>query len=135
MKRVEPGEEEKYEKAGATKIPLPNARESEVNEMFVILGSWVGSPAVIDKTVVHPAEDSSSDSNLARNSEQTGKPAMYYGAKSTGKEQIFITRMHLQKPLEKDKHGGKYVVMTMSLSDVKSMEYAVMYVDISQGKS
>ncbi|THD29052.1 Fibroblast growth factor receptor 1 [Fasciola hepatica] len=132
LKRVEPGEEDKYEKAGATKISLPNARQSEINEMFVVLGSWTGSPAVIDKTVVKRTEEVGSDTTLVQGSEQASKPTLYYGPKPSGTAQIFITRMHLQKPLEKDKHGGKYVVMTMSLSDIKSMEYAVMYVDILQ---
>ncbi|KAF6779433.1 Immunoglobulin domain protein [Paragonimus kellicotti] len=125
LKRVEP--DEQY--SGATKIPLPNAREQEQNELFVVLGSWAGSPAIVDKTVSHVADAETS------NVEGEVDISSNYLAKHNSKlpvDQIFITRIHFQKPLEKEKHSGKYVVMTMSLTDVKSMEYAVMYVTIHE---
>ncbi|KAF8567813.1 hypothetical protein P879_01578 [Paragonimus westermani] len=125
LKRVEP--DEQY--SGATKIPLPNAREQEQNELFVVLGSWAGSPAIVDKTVSHVADGETS------NVEGEVDASSIYLAKHNSKlpvDQIFITRIHFQRPLEKEKHSGKYVVMTMSLTDVKSMEYAVMYVTIHE---
>ncbi|CAH8546538.1 unnamed protein product [Heterobilharzia americana] len=153
LKRVEPGEDIMYQQLGATKISLPNARITEQNEVYVILGSWNDSPAVVEKTIAYidrsktlhdiiiPSElnhpqiiDSSDD-----------KRSMYFHAKSNyikpnsqqhivieKKEQLFITKLRFQKPLNKERHEGKYIVMTMSLSDVKTLEYVVIYVNIVQ---
>ncbi|GAA51840.1 fibroblast growth factor receptor-like 1, partial [Clonorchis sinensis] len=137
LKRVEPGEESTYEQNGARKIPLPNAREAERNEVFVILGSWPGSPAVVEKTISQAIDPASS--GISRSAETTGQhdSSPYYNTKPHSKippEQVFTTKLNFQKPLDKEKQAGKYIVMTMSLSDVKSMEYAVIYVDIVQGK-
>ncbi|CAL8096044.1 unnamed protein product [Calicophoron daubneyi] len=153
LKRVEPGEEQLYAQSGATRIPLPNARESEKDEIFVVLGSWAGSPAVIDKTVSHIIDpqlsetgshtmDPNGGGNGAGMHSQHGtygsqNSGPYYGRSKSNpfaqaQERIFVTRMQLQKPLEKKRHQGKYIVMTMSLADVKSMEYAVIYVEILQ---
>ncbi|TGZ62480.1 hypothetical protein CRM22_007415 [Opisthorchis felineus] len=135
LKRVEPGEESTYEQNGARKIPLPNAREAERNEVFVILGSWSGSPAVVEKTISQAIDPASS--GISRSADTTGQHdnSPYYNTKPHSKippVQVFTTKLNFQKPLDKEKQAGKYIVMTMSLSDVKSMEYAVIYVDIVQ---
>lgn len=45
-------------------------------------------------------------------------------------ERIFTTRLHLRGPVNRELHAGKYVVMTMSRANLKSIEYAVAYVEI-----
>ncbi|CAH8855913.1 unnamed protein product [Trichobilharzia szidati] len=152
LKRVEPGEEMMYEQSGATKIPLPNARITEQNEVYVILGSWIDSPAIVEKTTAYTdrsksihdmdTSSSSSSSDILPSENNDGKRPMYYHSKqnyakqnhlgSEKKEQLFVTKLRFQKPLEKERHEGKYIVMTMSLSDVKSLEYIVIYVNVVQ---
>nr|CAH8855864.1 unnamed protein product [Trichobilharzia regenti] len=152
LKRVEPGEEMMYEQSGATKIPLPNARITEQNEVYVILGSWIDSPAIVEKTTaytdrsksIHDMDTSSSSSasEILSSENNDGKRSMYYHSKPNyakqnhlggeKKEQLFVTKLRFQKPLEKERHEGKYIVMTMSLSDVKSLEYIVIYVNVVQ---
>ncbi|CAH8568501.1 unnamed protein product [Schistosoma curassoni] len=157
LKRVEPGEELMYEQSGATKIPLPNARITEQNEIYVILGSWINSPAIVEKTTaytdrldsLHDMKTSPTSSSLNANrdlnhlqiidSNNDEKPSIYFQPKvnynnkqNQKKEQLFMTKLRFQKPLNKERHEGKYIVMTMSLSDVKSLEYIVIYVNIVQ---
>ncbi|TNN09041.1 Hemicentin-2 [Schistosoma japonicum] len=173
LKRVEPGEELMYEQSGATKIPLPNARITEQNEIYVILGSWVNSPAIVEKTTpyidrsnnlheikISPSSSSSlsssslidinpdlnhlSSMDITTTNNNNDKPSIYFQPKSNynkhnqqqfmnqKKEQLFMTKLRFQKPLNKERHEGKYIVMTMSLSDVKSLEYIVIYVNIVQ---
>lgn len=148
-----------YEQSGATKIPLPNARITEQNEIYVILGSWINSPAIVEKTTaytdrldsLHDMKTSPTSSSLNANrdlnhlqiidSNNDEKPSIYFQPKvnynnkhNQKKEQLFMTKLRFQKPLNKERHEGKYIVMTMSLSDVKSLEYIVIYVNIVQGK-
>ncbi|XP_018651654.1 hypothetical protein Smp_052290 [Schistosoma mansoni] len=158
LKRVEPGEELMYEQSGATKIPLPNARITEQNEVYVILGSWINSPAIVEKTTAYtdrldslhdiktsPISSTSLNGNMDVNhlqiidSNNDEKPSIYFQPKvnynnkhNQKKEQLFMTKLRFQKPLNKERHEGKYIVMTMSLSDVKSLEYIVIYVNIVQ---
>ncbi|CAH8516332.1 unnamed protein product [Schistosoma turkestanicum] len=169
LKRVEPGEELMYEQSGATKIPLPSARITEQNEFYVILGSWVNSPAIVEKTTAytdrsstfHDIKLSSSSINAnkdfnhlqiiddvdddSNNNNNNEKPSIYFQPKTNynnkhnqqhftnqKKEQLFMTKLRFQKPINKERHEGKYIVMTMSLSDVKSLEYIVIYVNIDQ---
>ncbi|OON13958.1 immunoglobulin domain protein [Opisthorchis viverrini] len=117
LKRVEPGEESTYEQNGARKIPLPNAREAERNEVFVILGSWPGSPAVVEKTISQAIDPASS--GISRSPDTTGQhdSSPYYNTKPHAKippEQVFTTKLNFQKPLDKEKQAGKYIVMTMN---------------------
>lgn len=117
-----------------------------MDESFVILGSWPDSPAVVEKPVsytlteVQPLPGSSAMGDYGNRPPPPPSPYGQRGVMAAVKqprreeERIFVTKMRLKEPLNENTHGGKYVLMTASLNDVRNMDYSVLYITINQGK-
>ncbi|VDN38627.1 unnamed protein product, partial [Dibothriocephalus latus] len=114
MKRVEPHELEAYKKLGKSLVPLPTPRESEANELYVTLERWVEASVFTERTTQHHQ----AQVTLAMKDEKDAR------------EQVFMSRLQLNAPVSSERHGGKYVVMTMSRANLKSIEYGVVYVKV-----
>ncbi len=128
---MDPEDIESYKEAGKSLVPLPSPRAPEANEFFVALEKWEDAPAYMEKTTVHQKKLPLPEQG------ETTIPEHEFLSSQLGdgeKEKIFITRLRLRGPVSSELHGGKYVVMTMSRSNLKAIEYAVAYVTIVPSK-
>ncbi|KAL7063188.1 hypothetical protein AAHC03_01232 [Spirometra sp. Aus1] len=148
LKRVEPHEVEAYKKVGKSLVPLPTPRESEANELYVTLERWIEASVFTERTYQHQQGQvtvTMGDENDSGGTDQTedaaankivsDHPSVEYppdiaGRVETPEEQIFVSRLQLTAPVSSERHAGKYVVMTMSRANLKSIEYGVVYVEV-----
>ncbi|VEL12621.1 unnamed protein product [Protopolystoma xenopodis] len=156
---------------GRTLMPLPQARETEVNELFMSIEQWLGPDACQEETVEVAALDDFSSSqslgpvvSIGSGASSASAVAVSAGsAAATGSERrlgpflaamepndegnglgqteasgnrvrYFINRLRLTGPISLRRHAGKYVVLTMSEENLRTMQYAVLYVDVESGE-
>ncbi|BHF59283.1 hypothetical protein SprV_0100224000 [Sparganum proliferum] len=148
LKRVEPHEVEAYKKVGKSLVPLPTPRESEANELYVTLERWIEASVFTERTYQHQQGQvtlTMGDENDSGGTDQTEDtaaskivsdhpndeyPPEIAGRVEIPEEQIFVSRLQLTAPVSSERHAGKYVVMTMSRANLKSIEYGVVYVKV-----
>ncbi|VDL97479.1 unnamed protein product [Schistocephalus solidus] len=143
LKRVEPHEVETYKKLGKSLVPLPTPRESEANELYVTLERWVEASVFTELNNQHQQtlsdetdtggldqiEDTANNNMLSEHS--SGEYSVNIaGRVAMPEEQVFVSRLQLTAPVSSERHAGKYVVMTMSRANLKSIDYGVVYVKI-----
>lgn len=137
MKRVDQEEIDSYKASGKSLVPLPSPRPEEASELYIALEKWEDAPAFMERTVIepNPAKTQGSPGNspgeitvpereFLSNSRHDGE----------AEERIFLSRLRLRGPVSPQLHAGKYVVMTMSRSNLKAIDYAVAYVHIVPSK-
>ncbi|KAM7539577.1 hypothetical protein Aperf_G00000031388 [Anoplocephala perfoliata] len=133
LKRVDPEEIDAYKASGKSLVPLPSPRPTEANELYLALEKWEDAPAFMERMAVEP--------NLAKSPGTAGiapgeitvperEFLSYSRHEGEAEERIFVSRLRLRGPVSPPLHAGKYVVMTMSRSNLKAIDYGVAYVHI-----
>ena len=150
MKRINPEEADAYKAAGKSLVPLPSPKPAEANEFYLALEKWEDAPAYMERTVVQPHRDgpiaAASAMGVANNVGPTAVSAAgeitvpereFLNSRHEGgtEERLFVSRLRLRGPVSASLHAGKYVVMTMSRSNLKAIDYAVAYVNIVPSES
>uniref|UniRef100_A0A0R3TY28 Tyrosine-protein phosphatase domain-containing protein n=1 Tax=Rodentolepis nana TaxID=102285 RepID=A0A0R3TY28_RODNA len=135
LKRVDPEEVDTYKALGKSLVPLPSPRSEEASELYLALEKWEDAPAFMEQTVIetHPAKSQGSAGNTP--GEITVPEREFLSNtrhEGEAEERIFLSRLRLRGPVSPQLHAGKYVVMTMSRSNLKAIDYAVVYVTILQ---
>lgn len=101
------------------------------------LEKWEDAPAYMERTVVQPHRATSAATTAAAAGEITVPEREFLSSRHEGEaeERLFVSRLRLRGPVSVPLHAGKYVVMTMSRSNLKVIDYAVAYVHIVPSKS
>uniref|UniRef100_A0A0R3X7U3 Tyrosine-protein phosphatase domain-containing protein n=1 Tax=Hydatigena taeniaeformis TaxID=6205 RepID=A0A0R3X7U3_HYDTA len=132
LKHVNPEEADAYKAAGKSLVPLPSPRPAEADEFYLALEKWEDAPAYMERTVVQPHRATSTSATAAAAGEITVPEREFLSSRHEGEaeERLFVSRLRLRGPVSVPLHAGKYVVMTMSRSNLKAIDYAVAYVRV-----
>ncbi|KAM3188339.1 hypothetical protein ACTXT7_000460 [Hymenolepis weldensis] len=133
LKRIDPEDVDTYRASGKSLVPLPTPRPEEASELYIALEKWEDAPAFMEQTVIEaiPAKSPGSPGNTPGEitvPEREFLSNTRHEGEAEGK--IFLSRLRLRGPVRPQLHAGKYVVMTMSRSNLKAIDYAVAYVNI-----
>lgn len=137
MKRVDPEDVDTYKALGKSLVPLPTPRPEEASELYITLEKWEDAPAFMEQTVteVNPAKSPGSPGNTPVEITVPEREFLSNTRhESEAEGRIFISRLRLRGPVSPQLHAGKYVVMTMSRSNLKAIDYSVAYVNIVPSK-
>ncbi|CDS40141.1 Immunoglobulin subtype [Echinococcus multilocularis] len=132
LKHVDPEDIDAYKAAGRSLVPLPAPRPAEAEEFYLALEKWEDAPAYMERTVVQLHRTTSITATAAAAGEITVPEREFLSSRHEGEaeERLFVSRLRLRGPVSVPLHAGKYVVMTMSRSNLKAIDYAVAYVHI-----
>lgn len=116
---------------------MPSPRPAEANELYLALEKWEDAPVFMEQMAIEPNLAKSPRSAETAPGEITVPESEFLGYsrhEGEAEERVFISRLRLRGPVSPPLHAGKYVVMTMSRSNLKAVDYGVAYVHIVPSK-
>lgn len=134
---MEPSDYDAYRLEGKSLVPLPNPRKSEVDELYVALEKWMNAVDFAEETYQQEVGDAGVNQRefeLQSDNAEFAIPEHLFNAEKRLQERIFVSRLRLKAPIGRERHVGKYVIMTMSRANLKQIDYGVVFVAVTPSK-